>query len=193
MLTWRWLDTKYYVQGVTKTVFEFKVTTCDYTGPLYECLHQVVTEFNLSLSLCQGGSNANRADSRELESSHVTIAFSELVAFPSAVLANPIAIDQHNAVLKEEYCELLWHGCPFYSCIRYEKWARFSHRSLLHYAYAPLFQENNSNNNRRPFGLWRLWTLKNPGELLTKIRKIEHFFQRFRHFSCNFTHFSILE
>ena len=34
-------------------------------------------------------------------------------------------------------------------------WARFPHRSLLHYAYTPLFQENNSDNNRRPLGLWR--------------------------------------
>ena len=33
--------------------------------------------------------------------------------------------------------------------------ARFLHRSLLHYAYTPLFQENNSDNNRRPLGLWR--------------------------------------
>ena len=33
--------------------------------------------------------------------------------------------------------------------------ARFPHRSLLHHAYAPLFQENNSDNNRRPLGLWR--------------------------------------
>ena len=32
--------------------------------------------------------------------------------------------------------------------------ARFPHRSLLHYAYTPLFQENNSDNNRRPLGLW---------------------------------------
>ena len=53
------------------------------------------------------------AELGELESSHVTITFSELAAFPSAVRANPIAIDQHNAVLKEEYCELLWHGVPF--------------------------------------------------------------------------------
>ena len=33
--------------------------------------------------------------------------------------------------------------------------ARFPHRSLLHYAYTPLFQGNNSDNNRRPLGLWR--------------------------------------
>ena len=33
--------------------------------------------------------------------------------------------------------------------------ARFPHRSLLHYAYTPLFQENNSDHNRRPLGLWR--------------------------------------
>ena len=31
--------------------------------------------------------------------------------------------------------------------------ARFPHRSLLHYAYGPLFQENNSDNNRRPLGV----------------------------------------
>ena len=33
--------------------------------------------------------------------------------------------------------------------------ARFPHRSLLHHAYTPLFQENNCDNNRRPLGLWR--------------------------------------
>ena len=31
--------------------------------------------------------------------------------------------------------------------------ARFPHRSLLHYAYGPLFQENNSDNNRSPLGV----------------------------------------
>ena len=85
--------------------------------------------------------------------------------------------------------------------------ARFPHRSLLHYAYTPLFQENNSDNNRRLLGLWRfvlsfqsfnffsksIWTLKKPVELLSEIRKIEQFFLQFRHFSCNFTHFSVLE
>ena len=33
--------------------------------------------------------------------------------------------------------------------------ARFPHRSLLHYAYTPLFQEINSDNNTRPLRLWR--------------------------------------
>ena len=57
----------------------------------------------VSMSLC--------VDSRELESSHVSITFSELVAFPPAVYAKPKAknyimksyiyvIDQHNEVCK---------------------------------------------------------------------------------------------
>ena len=38
-----------------------------------------------------------------------------------------------------------------------QKWAemlrkRIPHRSLLHYAYGPLFQENNSDNNSTSFG-----------------------------------------
>ena len=56
-------------------------------------------------------------NSRELESSLVTITFSELVVFPPAVHAKPKAknymmrhfhtIYQHNEVLREEFCELL--------------------------------------------------------------------------------------
>ena len=75
------------------------------------------------MSLCVG--------SLELESSHVTITLSELVVFPQGVSAKPkakkymmrhfYAIDQHNEVLKEEYCELLWYGCHFYTRIRYQK------------------------------------------------------------------------
>ena len=37
-----------------------------------------------------------------------------------------------------------------------------------------------------------IWTLKKPVELLSEIRKIEQFFLQFRHFSCNFTHFSVV-
>ena len=37
-----------------------------------------------------------------------------------------------------------------------------------------------------------IWTLKKPVELLSEIRKIEQFFLQFRHFSCNFTHFSVI-
>ena len=82
-------------------------------------------------------------DSRELESSHVTITFSELVAFPQAVHATPkaknymmghfYATDQHNEVLKKECCELLWHDCHFYSCITYEKCTPSTYMQYLPY------------------------------------------------------------
>ena len=38
-----------------------------------------------------------------------------------------------------------------------------------------------------------IWTLKKSVEILSEIRKIEQFFLQCRHFSCNFTHFSVLE
>ena len=51
-------------------------------------------------------------------------------------------------------CEACGAALRLSDCIK-ETVARFPHRSLLHYAYAPLFQENNSDNNRRPLELWR--------------------------------------
>ena len=86
-----------------------------------------------------------------------------------------------------------------------QKLARFPHRSLLHYAYTPLFQENKAITIDvlwdcgalfflfRGFFSKSIWTLKKSVEILSEIRKIEQFFLQFRHFSCNFTHFSVFE
>ena len=36
--------------------------------------------------------------------------------------------------------------------------AKFPHSPILHYAYSPLLEENNSANNRLPLGLFALFS-----------------------------------
>ena len=37
-------------------------------------------------------------------------------------------------------------------------WAKFPHSPILHYAYSPLLEENNSANNRLPLGQFALFS-----------------------------------
>ena len=39
--------------------------------------------------------------------------------------------------------------------------AKFPHSPILHYAYSPLLEENNSANNRLPLGLFALFSREN--------------------------------
>ena len=78
------------------------------------------------------------------------------------LVVNPLSVSVQPCGKKRLILDLRpVNKCLLKQRVKFEDWkvARQDFRTgpyLLNYAYTPLFQENNSENNRRPLGLWRL-------------------------------------